>query len=54
MAKLNKNEVLKVIVSSSKLYKKNLENKNLLIVSKRKSQPFRFWELKFEKNSLNI
>lgn len=49
MAKLNKNEVLKVIVSSAKLYKKNLENKNLLIVSKRKSQPFRFWELKFEK-----
>lgn len=49
MAKLNKKDVLKTIISSAKLYKKNLENKNLLIVSRRKSQPFKFWELKFEK-----
>lgn len=49
MAELDKRDVLKTIISSAKLYKKNLNGKNFLIVSKNKNSPYNFWELKFEK-----
>ena len=49
MAKLNKDDVLKTIIKSANLYKKNLVNKNFLIVSKNRNEPYNFWELKFEK-----
>ena len=39
MAKLNKDDVLKTIIKSANLYKKNLANKNFLIVSKIKNEP---------------
>ncbi|HAT4181257.1 TPA: hypothetical protein I9Z90_002835, partial [Clostridium perfringens] len=47
MAELDKRDVLKTIISSAKLYKKNLNGKNFLIVSKNKNSPYNFWELKF-------
>ena len=49
MAKLNKDDVLKTIIKSANLYKKNLVNKNFLIVSKNRNEPYNFWELIFEK-----
>lgn len=49
MAKFNKNDVLKIIINSANLYKNNLLNKNFLIISKNKNEPFQYWEVKFEK-----
>jgi len=42
MAKLNKDDVLKTIIKSANLYKKNLVNKNFIIVSKSKNEPYKF------------
>lgn len=47
MSKLKKIDALKIIINCANLYKKNLVNKNFLIISK--NEPFQYWELRFEK-----
>lgn len=49
MAILNKDDVLKQVISSAKKYKANLVGRNFLIVSKKMNEEFNYWELKFEK-----
>lgn len=49
MAILNKEDVLKQVVSAARKYKSNLLGRNFLIVSKKRNEEFKYWELKFEK-----
>lgn len=44
---MNKNEALKIILNCAKLYKDNLENKNLLIISEKQDKNLYFIEAKF-------